>query len=91
LVLDAALADLRQRYARAEIRIATREPLPQLSDVPARRISAEEWLLRVPDGREPSQVLTELLARGASIDYFVPVVPSIEDIFVRLVEPVESG
>jgi ABC-2 type transport system ATP-binding protein len=87
LLVDATVAELRRLYALPEVQVRSVAPLPELAHVSARRIAEQEWRLTLAPEQSPSSVLCELVAQGARIDRFFPVLPSLEDIFVRLVEP----
>jgi ABC-2 type transport system ATP-binding protein len=45
-----------------------------------------QFLVRIKDGRQPNDVLQYLLQQGGNIQSFNEVLPSLNDIFIRLVE-----
>ena len=77
---------MRQRYSRPEVRVETRERPPEVPAVTAMVQEAPAvWRLTLGDGAAPSAVLGALVAAGAAIDRFEPILAPIEDIFVRVV------
>jgi ABC-type uncharacterized transport system ATPase subunit len=61
-----------------------------LPNVPAAaRITDEgegSWRILLSDGTPPHEVLAALVASGASVDRFEPLLAPMEDIFVRVVK-----
>lgn len=45
-----------------------------------------EQVLRIAEGKTPNDVLQELISRGVAIHSFHEILPSLNDIFIRLVE-----
>ena len=44
------------------------------------------WKILLADGTPPHEVLSALIAAGASVDRFEPLLAPMEDIFVRVVK-----
>ncbi len=86
VVLDGPLADIKRRFAGNDLFVAT-DLDPQGADgvLSARRDGAG-YTLRLAEGRAPEDVLRSLLERGAKIDRFELATPSLEEIFLRVVE-----
>ena len=86
LVVYGAVDDVRRRYSRPEVRLHARGPLPPL---PAGATAVEEaggiWRLTLPDASDPARILSGLVAAGARIDRFEPMLAPMEDIFLRVV------
>ena len=86
LVLDGGLAEIRRRFASGELFVAS-HPAPEgLEGVIESRAHGAGYALSLAAGQTPEGVLRQLLDRGASIDRFEPATPSLEQIFVRVVE-----
>ena len=87
LMVYGPVDEVRRRYSRPEVRVGTRERPP---DVPAVTEAVQEapavWRLTLAAGAAPSEVLGALVAAGAAIDRFEPILAPIEDIFVRVVQ-----
>ena len=86
VVLDGRLAEIRRRFASGELFVAS-QPVPEsLEGVVESRRHGAGYALRLAAGQTPEGVLRQLLDRGASIDRFELATPSLEQIFVRVVE-----
>ena len=86
VVLHGGLAEIRRRFASGELFVAS-HPAPQgLEGVIESRAHGAGYALRLAAGQTPEGVLRQLLDQGASIDRFEPATPSLEQIFVRVVE-----
>ena len=86
VVLDGGLAEIRRRFASGELFVAS-HPAPEgLEGVIESRAHGAGYALSLAAGQTPEGVLRQLLDQGASIDRFEPATPSLEQIFVRVVE-----
>ncbi|MCY4110002.1 MAG: ATP-binding cassette domain-containing protein [Chloroflexi bacterium] len=86
VVLDGGLAEIRRRFASGELFVAS-HPAPEGHEgVIESRAHGAGHALSLAAGQTPEGVLRQLLDRGASIDRFEPATPSLEQIFVRVVE-----
>ena len=86
VVLDGPLADIKRRFAGSELFVASDQAPDDVAGVLARRRDGTGYVLRLEDGRAPETVLRTLLDRGARIDRFELATPSLEEIFLRVVE-----
>ena len=86
LVVYGAVDDVRRRHSLPEVRVHARGPLPPVPMV-ASAVSEGDGVVRLmlANGGEPSEVLAALIAAGASIDRFEPLLAPMEDIFLRVV------
>ena len=86
VVLEGGLSDVRRRFASGELFVAS-HPAPEgLEGVVESRAHGAGYALRLAVGQTPESVLRQLLDRGVSIDRFELATPSLEQIFVRVVE-----
>jgi ABC-2 type transport system ATP-binding protein len=86
LVVYGTVTDVRRRYSLPEVRVHARGQLPQVPLVDGAVQEADDvWRLRLSDGNEPAHVLAALIAAGAVIDRFEPMLAPMEDIFLRVV------
>ena len=86
VVLEGRLADVRRRFASGELFVVS-HPAPEgLEGVVESRAHGAGHALRLAAGQTPEGVLRQLLDRGAGIDRFELATPSLEQIFVRVVE-----
>jgi ABC-2 type transport system ATP-binding protein len=91
LVAGGRLRDLKRASGRQWIRIALDGPSPApgwLADLPGVdvvRRSATGAELELQAGAHPPAILTEVLARGATVGEFAVVEPSLEALFIELV------
>jgi len=87
LMVYGPVDEVRRRYSRPEVRVGTRDRPP---DVPAVTEAVQEapsvWRLTLADGAAPADVLGALVAAGAAIERFEPILAPIEDVFVRVVQ-----
>jgi ABC-2 type transport system ATP-binding protein len=87
LMVYGEVAEVRRRYSLPEVLVQVRGELPVVSQVTA---AVEEhdgsWRLLLADGASPSDVLGELVRRGAAVERFQPVLAPMEDIFLRVVQ-----
>jgi ABC-2 type transport system ATP-binding protein len=87
LMVYGGVDEVRRRYSLPEIRVHALAPLPAVPAVA--RITDEgegSWRLLLSDGTPPHEVLAALVAAGASVDRFEPLLAPMEDIFVRVVK-----
>jgi len=87
LVVYGEVGEVRRRYSLPEVRVHARAPLPP---VPAVAQITDEgkgsWRILLSDGTPPHEVLAALVASGACVDGFEPLLAPMEDIFVRVVK-----
>ena len=86
LMVYGGVDEVRRRHSLPEVRVHARGPLPVVPAVA--RVTEEgggNWRLLLSDGTPPHTVLAALVASGASVDRFEPLLAPMEDIFVRVV------
>jgi ABC-2 type transport system ATP-binding protein len=86
LMVYGAVDEVRRRYSRPEVRVHASGTLPS---VPLASSTVREddgaWRVTIGNGSEPADLLRALVAAGASIDRFEPMLAPMEDIFLRVV------
>ena len=85
VVLDGPLADIKRRFAGNDLFIVTDVDPEHADGVAASRRDGAGYALQLADGSAPEDVLRSLLERGAKIDRFELATPSLEEIFLRVV------
>ncbi|HKJ67935.1 MAG TPA: ATP-binding cassette domain-containing protein [bacterium] len=86
-VLDGTLSSIQERYGQDTIRLRTTDGLNDFNDiigVDGVRNFGRIQELRMAEGGDPQEILTEIMAR-TRIESFEIVSPSLHDIFVRIV------
>ena len=86
VVLDGFLAEIKRRFAGSELFIASDLAPDAIDGVLSARRDGTGYMLRLAEGYSPETVLRTLLDRGAKIDRFELATPSLEEIFLRVVE-----
>ena len=86
VVLEGRLAEIKRRFAGSELFIASDQAPDAIDGVLRSRRDGTGYVLRLADGYTPESVLRALLDRGAKIDQFELATPSLEEIFLRVVE-----
>jgi ABC-2 type transport system ATP-binding protein len=86
LMVYGEVDDVRRHHSRPEVRVHARDPLPPLPSIASVVDDGEgECRLMLADGCKPAEVLTALVAAGAVIDRFEPMLAPMEDIFLQVV------
>lgn len=86
VALDGPLAEIKRRFAGSELFAVTDVDPANADGVLESRRDGAGYALRLAEGRTPEDVLRWLLERGAKIDRFELATPSLEEIFLRVVE-----
>ena len=86
VVLDGLLTEIKRRFAGSEVFVASDQDPGAIDGVLASRRHGAGYVLRLAPGHAPEAVLRSLLDRGAKIDRFELATPSLEEIFLRVVE-----
>ena len=86
VVLDGLLSEIKRQFAGSELFIASDHAPDAIDGVLRSRRDGTGYVLRLADGCAPESVLQALLDRGAKIDRFELATPSLEEIFLRVVE-----
>jgi ABC-2 type transport system ATP-binding protein len=83
--------EVRRRYSLPEVRARILGDLPAVPEiVSAAREGDSTWRLMLRDGTAPNEALRALVAAGARIDAFEPILAPMEEIFVRVVREAEE-
>ena len=86
VVLYGQLADIRRQYASQEVIITASRPLPDdLPGVAAIEPQNGSSLLHLAEGISSDQLLKTLVERSISIESFAVATPSLEEIFIQIV------
>ena len=86
VVLDGLLSEIKRQFAGSELFIASDHAPDAIDGVLRSRRDGTGYVLRLADGYAPESVLRALLDRGAKIERFELATPSLEEIFLRVVE-----
>ncbi len=86
VVLDGPLVEIKRRFAGNDLFVATDLDPEGADGVLESRRDGAGYALRLAEGRAPEDVLRSLLERGAKIDRFELATPSLEEIFLRVVD-----
>jgi ABC-2 type transport system ATP-binding protein len=89
-ILDGTVRNVRQQFKEHLFKVGFGKPV-NLADgrsfqLVESRQAGTEAIVRISEGSDPNAVLTELMAGGASIHFFQELLPSLNEIFIRLVE-----
>ncbi len=92
VVLEGSMREVKARYPRERVLLATEHPLGLLLEEPAIRGALAESKvftnhaeLRLKPGADVQQLLRQILAGGAAVTHWEVQEPSLEEIFVRTV------
>ena len=86
VVLDGPVAEIKRRFAGSEVFVASDQVPEGIDGVLEWRREGVGYVLRLSPGYAPEGMLRALLDRGAKIDRFELATPSLEQIFLRVVE-----
>ncbi|MCS7060164.1 MAG: ATP-binding cassette domain-containing protein [Anaerolineae bacterium] len=84
-VLYGTVDEIRRQYADRAVRVTTKSPLPVIAGVVETSRRGNEHTLALPHGMEPQEVLQQLIAAGVLIEQFELALPTMDDIFVKVV------
>jgi ABC-2 type transport system ATP-binding protein len=87
-ILDGTVKQVKQDFKENLFRVGT-EQMPSLNgNAPYEIVGSKEnfYVVRIKDGNKPNDVLQFLMQHGAGIDSFNEILPSLNDIFIKLVE-----
>jgi ABC-2 type transport system ATP-binding protein len=86
-VLYGAVDDIRRQYADNAVRVVARGELPLIDGVTETSRKGNAHTLRLPDALSPKQLLQQLAAApGVEIESFEVALPTMDDVFVRVVK-----
>ena len=86
LVLEGLLTEIKRRFAGSEVFVASDQAPEAIEGVLEFRREGSGHVLKLASGHPPEAVLRTLLDRGAKIDRYEFATPSLEEIFLRVVE-----
>jgi ABC-2 type transport system ATP-binding protein len=90
-VLYGDLGQIQRRYAGNALLLDTADSLPRLDGVAQVTRRNGGYQLTLADGATPQGVLGQLVSRGVRVDRFEVALPTLDDIFVRVVTGAEGG
>jgi ABC-2 type transport system ATP-binding protein len=90
-VLYGDLGQIRRRYAGNALLLQTADTLPTLAGVTNVSQQNGGYRLALADGATPQDVLGQLVARGVRVDRFEVALPTLDDVFVRVVTRAQGG
>lgn len=87
-ILDGSVAQVKQDFKENLFSIGAENIPEQNGLAPFEMIRNKEnnYVVRIKDGHKPNDVLTYLIQQGISVHSFNEMLPSLNDIFIRLVE-----
>jgi ABC-2 type transport system ATP-binding protein len=87
LVMYGAVDEVRRRHSLPEVRLHARGPLPDVSSIAsATHEGGDNWRLRLSEGTPPHAALAALVGGGAVVDRFEPLLATMDEIFLRVVQ-----
>jgi ABC-2 type transport system ATP-binding protein len=88
-ILDATVKEAKEQFKAGLFRIGFAGE-PAIADHPAyavvKKEAANSAVVKIAEGYSPNDVLTALLHQGGAIRSFNEILPSLNDIFIELVE-----
>jgi ABC-2 type transport system ATP-binding protein len=87
-ILDGTVRQVKQDFKENLFSVGTEGGFPLNGNAPFEVIETKEhsFVVRIKEGSKPNNVLQYLLQEGVSIQSFNEILPSLNDIFIRLVE-----
>ena len=88
-ILDGTVSGVKQQFKEDLFRIGLEEELPATADTAAFAVvgrEANSLVVKIAAGHRPNDVLRFFIDRGQNITSFTEILPSLNDIFIRLVE-----
>jgi ABC-2 type transport system ATP-binding protein len=90
-VLYGNLDEIRRRYSGHAVLVRVADELPSLPGVEQVSRHNDAVKLALSERTTPQDVLAALIARGALIEKFEVAVPTLDEIFIRVVGAMPSG
>src|SRR5436190_2817575 len=86
-ILDGTVKEVKQDYKENLFSVGT-ELMPAEVNAPFEVVGTKDhsYIVRIKEGNKPNQVLQYLLQQGTDIHSFNEILPSLNDIFIKLVE-----
>lgn len=88
-ILDGSVSGVKQQFKENLFRVGLEDGLPPAADTPAFRIVGHtngHLVVKINEGYRPNDVLSYFIGQGKGITAFTELLPSLSDIFIRLVE-----
>lgn len=87
-ILDGTVTDIKQQFKENLFAVSfdNRTPLSASPSFDLIRKEERSAIIRIAEGYRPHEALQNLLAQGAAVTGFYELLPSLNDIFIRLVE-----
>lgn len=86
-ILDGTVSGVKQQYKENLFSIGLESPdEPEGTTFEAVGQKDGHWIIKIRDGYRPNDVLRQFIHRGIGITSFTEILPSLNDIFIRLVE-----
>ncbi len=88
-ILDGTVAQVKQEFKENLFRIGSTDIIPSLNgNAPFEILNSgkADAVVRIQEGKTPNDVLQYLITQGVAIHSFQEILPSLNDIFIRLVE-----
>jgi ABC-2 type transport system ATP-binding protein len=88
-ILDGTVKKIKQDFKENLFSIGMEQlPMSMNGDAPFETLSTQDHrsIVRIKEGNKPNDVLKYLIQQGATINSFNEILPSLNDIFIRLVE-----
>ena len=86
VVLNGGLEEVKRRFGDNAIHVSCDRMPPDLPGVRSMKDEGGHWELSLVTGTKPGDVLRALLERDVSVESYEVALPSLEEIFVRVVE-----
>ncbi len=90
VMLYGDLDQIRRQFSGHAVLVRTREPLPALSGVAHHEVYNSATKLVLEDHIHPQEILQELVARQLTVEQFEIALPTLDEIFIQVVEKRES-
>jgi len=91
-LLHGEIDSVRSRYASNSVYVRTRENLPDLEGVVEVEPHNSAQRLTLSTGTVPKQILNQLIEAGIHVEWFEIAIPTLDEIFIQVVqEPEASG
>jgi ABC-2 type transport system ATP-binding protein len=85
-VLYGALDDIRHRYSGNAVLVRTKEPIPNIDGIETAEPHNNSTKLILQENITPQQILERLLAQNLTIEKFEIAIPTLDQIFIQVVE-----